>query len=76
MDIDKQHTKAVLRLHDACILLAECRRLLVLHHEAKVARWFDKTSRCPVCSHNGTQQYPDDIFGRIDAFQKQFPNRH
>ena len=49
-------------------LLDEARGLLVSHHGysmiADVKMW---GARCPICSHGGKQNYPNDIFGRIES---------
>lgn len=47
-------------------LLKEADSLLWQHHEMRYAAANFKGD-CPVCSYNGAQKYPDNIFGRIEA---------
>ena len=50
-------------------LLTECSELLWKHHSSIVTRTAPGMS-CPVCSKNGTEMYPDDIFGRLEKAKK------
>ncbi len=44
-------------------LLKEASALLVDHHDAAICTF---SGDCPVCSRKGREQYPDNIFGRIE----------
>lgn len=48
-------------------LLRECGNLLCAHHEASLTTWIGE---CPVCSYEHTQDYPQNIFGRIERILK------
>lgn len=55
---------AILRETRLADLLRECDSLLAQHHNGELCN-FD--GECPVCSKNGSELYPDNIFGRIKA---------
>lgn len=44
-------------------LLRECDALLIGHHKAGLI-W---EGECPICSYKHTQDYPHNVFGRIEA---------
>lgn len=46
------------------MLLEESERLLVGHHDSTLCTF---TGDCPVCSRNHTEDYPNNIFGRIET---------
>jgi hypothetical protein len=50
-------------------LLKECGSLLWRHHSSQVTRGIPGNV-CPVCSKNGTEIYPNDIFGRLEKAEK------
>ena len=53
---------ARMRAHED--LLRECSSVLCNHHDSRYMKYHGE---CPVCSKRGTESYPHNIFGRIEA---------
>lgn len=44
-------------------VLNEAGGLLIRHHDVSLCTW---QGQCPVCSRNGRETYPENIFGRLE----------